>query len=71
MLEKLRNYLIAKGLIDGFKQIEKINWMSRALDVCYKRKELRDNWSVFLDSVTGILDDAKDETQTARKWGGR
>ena len=68
MIDKIRNWLLAKMLMDGFKQIEKINWMTKALDICYKQSLLKSSWVPFLDSVDGLLDDAKDEVKQARFW---
>ena len=69
MFNKLRDWLVAKLLQDSFKQIEKINWMTKALDICYKQPTIKDIWQKFLDSVEGLLQDAIDEVKTARKWG--
>lgn len=69
MMEKIRNWVISKIFIDGFKHIEKQNFMLKALDACYKRKELKTVWGAFTDSVIGLLEDAIDETKQAKKWG--
>ena len=67
-MANLQNWVISKILIDGSKQIEKINWMTKALEVCYKKKEIKKVWQKFLDATEGILNDAKDEISQARKW---
>ena len=69
MWEKLRNFFIVKLLKDGFKGIEKQNFMTKVLDLAYKQKLLKDNWTAFCNSTIGILDDAKDEVENAKKWG--
>lgn len=68
MFQKIRDWLIAKTLVDGFKQIEKINWCTKALEICYKQKQLKDNWSKFIDGVIGLLEDAIDEAKRAKEW---
>ncbi|MES0334827.1 MAG: hypothetical protein SFH39_00495 [Candidatus Magnetobacterium sp. LHC-1] len=68
MFNWIRDNIIAKLLKDSFKQIEKINWMTKALEICFKQKIFKDMWSQFLDSVDGLLDDAKEEVKSARTW---
>jgi hypothetical protein len=68
MINWIRDKLIAKLLEDSFKQIEKANWMTSVLKICYKQKVLKSVWSNFITSAVGLLEDAIDEAKQARSW---
>ena len=75
ILEKIRNGVMSKLFTDGFKQIEKTNWMTGVLDMCYMKTPLfkgnKKLWNTFIDSVKGILKDAMDEADNCRGWADR
>ena len=68
MLNWLRDWAIVKILTEGFKEIEKLDWMTKALTICYKQPDLKRLWGAFCDSVERILRDALDELSQARQW---
>ena len=68
MFQKIRNAIITKILIDSFKRIEKQDFTTKALEICYKKKEVRLAWGIFTDSVIGLFEDAIDETKQAKGW---
>ena len=68
MINSLRNWLLAKLFTDGFKEIEKTNWITKALEICYKNAMLKGVWVQFVDSVIGILKDAIGEAEDAKGW---
>jgi len=68
MLNWLRDNLFAKLLVDGFKSIEKTNWMTQILQICYKQDIVKSVWSKFCDSTIGLLEDAIDEVKQAKEW---
>ena len=67
-MSKIQDWIISKIFIDGFKHIEKQNFMLKALEACYKKKEIKSVWQAFLNSVDGLLQDARDEVQMSREW---
>ena len=67
-MKRFVNWLIAKYFIDAVKQIEKKNWMTSVLKICFKQQMVKDNWLNFLTGVERLLLDAKDEIQSARRW---
>ena len=68
MLETIRNKILAKLFEDGFKKIERLDWMTSVLKVCFKNKLLKATWNSFLNSVESMIEDAKDEIRMARTW---
>ena len=67
MWEAIRNRLVAKLFKDSFKQIEKINWCTKALEILFKQIP-NSLWSHFIDGVVELLKDAIGEAEIARKW---
>lgn len=54
--------------IDGGKEIQKKNIMTKFLEKIYKQKEFKDNWPTVCNGVIELLNDAVDEAKTARMW---
>ena len=67
MINKIRDWLLSKLFLDGFKEIEKTNFATKALYLCKKQVPMT-IWSQFCDSVIGLLEDAIDEVKQAKKW---
>ena len=70
MFESLRSRLLVKLFINGFKHLEKTDWMTQTLTLAFKSKVMQNfkTWNGFLDAVNGLMDDAKDEIKNARDW---
>lgn len=68
MIKNIAYNILAKLFQDGFKHIEKIDWMTKVLEICHKNTHLVAIWPKFLDAVDSMLDDAKDEIKQAREW---
>ena len=70
MIEKIGYKILAKLLKGGFKQIEKINWATKILDICFKSKILSTPkvWDSFCEYVKGVFLDAADEAERAKNW---
>ena len=68
----MKNWIITTALSwifkDGFKNLEKQNYVTKALEALYKQKVLKDTWPQFCGGVIGILEDAIDEAKTAKGW---
>lgn len=68
-MNKIRDWLIARFMQQAFKTIEKQNFVTKSLEICFKQEYLRDYWQKFLDSVESLLKDAIDEVKVCRTWG--
>ena len=68
MINRILNYFLARFFIDAVKEIEKQDNMTKILKIAYKQKIVKENWAGFLIGVERLLNDAKDEVQSAKSW---
>ncbi len=68
MLNKIRNKIVSTIFIKAFEKVEKSDWMTQVLKVCFKNRIIRAVWGNFLNSVKSVLEDAKEEIEQARVW---
>ena len=68
MGNRILNWIMAKWFIDAVKEIEKTDWLSQILKVCYKQKMVKDNWQKFCEGMERLLVDAESELAQAKKW---
>jgi len=68
MWEKIIIRFLPKVWEQGFNSIEKMNLVTKALEVCWKNKLLKATWHSFVDSVIGWLRDGISECEGAKHW---
>ena len=68
MFKQLAYKYMAKVYEHGFIRIEKTEWCTKILEVCYKNRLLKATWQSFLNSVASMLKDALQEVEQARGW---
>ena len=68
LMEKLRNWVICSFLKESFQQIEKIDFITPALEKLYQQKLFKDRWSDVLDHINEVLQDAQRHVYNARSW---
>ena len=68
MFRKIAYKVMARVFERGFKHIEKMDWMTKTLEVAFKNKFLNATWGSFLNNVVMMLEDAIEEVQQARSW---
>ena len=54
--------------IDGLKEIEKQNYMTKMLEQAYKQPQLKENWEDVTKGISELLLDAADEAKQAGSW---
>ena len=75
MIKRFVIKVLSKWFIDAVKYVEKQNYMTKILDLCYLKmyKEIRKNvwaWGTFCEGLQRLLKDASDEVEQAKKWTG-
>jgi hypothetical protein len=68
MVNLIKNWVLTKVFVDGFKHVEKQDLVTVALTNCYKIKDLKPVWGVFCMSIISLLEDAIDEVKQAKEW---
>ena len=64
----LKAYVMQMIFKDGLKEVEKLNLTTKALEMMYKQKLLKDSWQDVTDSIIALLNDCVDEVRQAKKW---
>jgi len=68
MMDLIKDWILKRFLISSFKQIEKQNFATGALQLCFKVEAIRRVWGTFIDSVISVFEDAIDEAKSAKSW---
>ena len=68
----MKNYIIQLVFkwvfVDGLKEVEKQNYVTKFLEQMYKRPELQGNWKTMCVGISDLLADAAEEAKTASTW---
>lgn len=54
--------------IDGLKEIEKQNYITKFLEKMYQQPDLKKNWKTVCQGIAELLRDAMEETKVAGTW---
>lgn len=54
--------------VDGLKEIEKQNYVTKVLEKLYQKPEFKTGWKPMCQGITELLQDAAMEAKVAGEW---